>query len=161
MHNSHLHKHTYSACESTQSEIWCFECACFTFHPYLYIILQPCFHPSKSTPPSPWLFLYSSLQCVHTLQIKIHLSECWQCVRDWNQYPDLSLVVRYMVIRNQHTLSLTAGRAITGTYFLKGNTLVSSEMEQRRVWLCLLRLQRVQTGLDVGLQVRGGGWERG
>lgn len=52
VHNSHLHKYTYSACESTQSEIWCFDCAvslvftpiCISHYSHVFILLSPLLH---------------------------------------------------------------------------------------------------------------------
>lgn len=93
---------------NTQTELWpCWNLVfCPQFHfcsqtalfssLHLYIILHPHSQPCKSTPLSPWLFLQlSPMLLCHTVQIKTPLYESRQCVWDWNQYPDLSLVAKY------------------------------------------------------------------
>lgn len=49
-------------------------------------------HSSISRILSPQL---SPVRLSHTTQIKIPLFQYWHCVLDWNQSPDLCVVVRY------------------------------------------------------------------
>ena len=141
---------------------------CPHFSSLLYlIILHP---PSLPSIPTP-LFLstilslqLSPMWLSHTIQIKTILMSAGSVYEDWNQYPDLSLVGSYGHKKPAHYLWQQAGLSLVLTFEREYLGLLWSLMEQRRVWLSLQRLWRVQTGLqsqfgwgpfNVGTQVIG------